>query len=116
MFWIPRTGKIGLGISLISYAGKVTLGIVLDEKLLPDPDALLDEAVEELNDLLELVKSGKIEDAPLGLHDRYQATRCNVTAKRGSQCKKRVIPGSNIVKPTRIKQKALARPGMMRMP
>jgi len=34
----------------------VTLGIVLDEKLLPDPDALLDEAVEELNDLLELVK------------------------------------------------------------
>ena len=77
MFWIPRTGKIGLGISLISYAGKVTLGIVLDEKLLPDPDALLDEAVEELNDLLELVKSGKIEDAVLGLHDRYQATRCN---------------------------------------
>jgi diacylglycerol O-acyltransferase len=116
MFWVPRTGKIRLGISLISYAGKVTLGIVSDEELLPDPEALLDGAVEELNGLLELIKSGKIEDAPLVLHDRYQEARCNGVTKRGSQCKKRVIPGQNIVKSTRVKPEALSRPGMMRMP
>jgi WS/DGAT/MGAT family acyltransferase len=94
MFWVPRSGKIGLGISLISYAGTVTVGIASDDRLLPDPEVLLEGFEIELNQLLELVKSGKISDEPLVLHDRYQETRCKGETKSGIQCKRRAVKGS----------------------
>jgi diacylglycerol O-acyltransferase len=75
MFWVPRSGKIGLGISIISYDGKVTVGVASDEGLMPDPEILLEGFEEEFNSLLELVQSGKIYDEPLVLHDRYKEAR-----------------------------------------
>ena len=36
MFWVPRSGSIGLGISILSYDGKVTVGIAADEGLMPE--------------------------------------------------------------------------------
>ena len=41
LFWVPQSGEIGLGISIISYAGTVTVGLMTDEKLAPDPEAIL---------------------------------------------------------------------------
>ena len=41
LFWVPQSGKIGLGISIISYAGTVTVGLMTDEKLAPNPEAIL---------------------------------------------------------------------------
>ncbi len=49
--WVPRTGKVGMGISIFSYAGKVVVGLVTDERLVPDPDTILEEFEEELHDL-----------------------------------------------------------------
>ncbi len=60
MFWVPRSGQIGLGISILSYNGKVTVGIASDEGLMPDPEVLLEGFEDEFNALLDLVKSGKI--------------------------------------------------------
>jgi len=94
MFWVPRSGSIGLGISILSYDGKVTVGIAADEGLMPDPEVLLEGLEDEFNYLLDLVKSGKIEDDPLVLHDRYQETRCIGLKKNGEQCGKRALPGS----------------------
>jgi hypothetical protein len=36
-FWVPQAGKLALGISIFSYAGKVRLGVATDAKLVPDP-------------------------------------------------------------------------------
>lgn len=111
MFWVPRSGKIGLGISILSYDGKVTVGIASDEKLMPDPEVLLEGFEEEFNFLLDLVKSGKIYDEPLVLHDRYQEakaakdrimeksddeelTHCAAETKSGKPCRKKPVPGS----------------------
>ncbi|MEM1042067.1 MAG: wax ester/triacylglycerol synthase family O-acyltransferase [Bacteroidota bacterium] len=41
MFWVPRAGDIGLGVSVMSYAGTVMLGIATDAKMAPDPEALV---------------------------------------------------------------------------
>lgn len=41
LFWVPQSGQIGMGISIISYAGGVTVGIMVDEKLAPDAEALI---------------------------------------------------------------------------
>jgi len=94
MFWVPRSGIIGLGISILSYDGKVTVGIAADEGLMPDPEVFLEGFEDEFDYLLDLVKSGKIFDEPLVLHDRYQEARCKALTRSGEQCKKRAMPGS----------------------
>ncbi|MBW1894800.1 MAG: wax ester/triacylglycerol synthase family O-acyltransferase [Deltaproteobacteria bacterium] len=75
MVWVPRSGAIGLGIGILSYDGKVSVGIASDAGLMPDPEVLLEGFEDEFNELLDLVQSGKIYDEPLVLHDRYKEAR-----------------------------------------
>jgi hypothetical protein len=51
MFWVPQSGNIGLGISIISYNSKVTLGIMVDEHLIHNPQQIIDGFELELVDL-----------------------------------------------------------------
>lgn len=41
MFWVPQSGRMGIGVSILSYAGTVTIGVIVDAGLVPDPDALV---------------------------------------------------------------------------
>ncbi len=50
MFWVPQSGDIGLGVSVVSYAGQVQFGVVADEAVLPDPRPFLDDCVQALQD------------------------------------------------------------------
>lgn len=43
MFWVPQSGRLGLGVSIISYAGEVRVGVAADAGLIPDPQELVDE-------------------------------------------------------------------------
>ncbi len=113
MFWVPRSGKIGLGISIFSYDGKVTVGVASDEGLMADPEVLLEGFEEEFNSLLAIVQSGKIDDDPLVLHDRYEEARtavdidrtaetreersqvhCQALTKNGHACKNKALADS----------------------
>ena len=49
--WVPATGPIGLGLSIVSYAGQLTVGLVSDVQLLPDPGRLLALLDDELDSL-----------------------------------------------------------------
>lgn len=51
MFWVPCAGHLGLGVSLLSYAGQVWLGVQSDVSLVPDPEAIVAAFEEELNAL-----------------------------------------------------------------
>jgi diacylglycerol O-acyltransferase / wax synthase len=42
MFWVPMSGRLGLGISILSYAGGVMLGVASDEGLVPDPEKIVE--------------------------------------------------------------------------
>jgi diacylglycerol O-acyltransferase / wax synthase len=42
MFWVPQSGHLGLGISILSYDGGVMLGIATDAGLVPDPERIVD--------------------------------------------------------------------------
>ena len=42
MFWVPQSGRLGLGISIISYVGGVMLGVATDARLVPDPERIVD--------------------------------------------------------------------------
>jgi diacylglycerol O-acyltransferase len=54
MFWVPQSGRLGLGVSILSYAGKVTLGVATDVGLVPDPDQIITGFDEEFKLLLRL--------------------------------------------------------------
>ncbi len=43
MFWVPQTGTVGLGVSILSYGGGVQFGVISDAKLCPDPQAIIDQ-------------------------------------------------------------------------
>jgi WS/DGAT/MGAT family acyltransferase len=48
LVWAPCSGRIGMSVSVFSYAGKVTVGFLTDAGLVPDPQALADGFREEL--------------------------------------------------------------------
>jgi len=41
MAWVPTTGRMGIGMSVLSYAGNVRLGILTDEGLATNPEAII---------------------------------------------------------------------------
>jgi diacylglycerol O-acyltransferase / wax synthase len=43
LFWVPQSGTVGLGISILSYGGGVQFGVMTDSVLCPDPQAIIDE-------------------------------------------------------------------------
>ncbi len=40
IFWVPQSGDIGLGISILSYDGQVEFGLIADAARVPDPDCV----------------------------------------------------------------------------
>lgn len=56
MFWVPQSGRLGLGVSILSYAGRVWLGVMTDQGLVPDPDAIISEFYAEFDALLEMAR------------------------------------------------------------
>ncbi|MGK7294349.1 MAG: WS/DGAT/MGAT family O-acyltransferase [Candidatus Wenzhouxiangella sp. M2_3B_020] len=55
MFWVPQSGSIGMGISILSYNDQVFCGVITDNKLVPDPDRLVGHFRDEFENLLHLV-------------------------------------------------------------
>ena len=41
MFWVPQSGDIGMGASILSYAGQVQFGLITDRGLCPDPERVI---------------------------------------------------------------------------
>ena len=58
MFWVPQTGTVGVGMSILSYNGRVHFGLIGDAKLIPDPDAVTRRFGNEFEKLLYLSLMG----------------------------------------------------------
>lgn len=54
MFWVPASGDIGMGVSILSYAGGVQFGLITDEGLCPEPQQIIDRFEPEFEKLLLL--------------------------------------------------------------
>lgn len=55
MFWVPQSGRLGLGISILSYAGNIYVGVATDAGLVPDPDEILSGFYAEYDELLGMI-------------------------------------------------------------
>jgi hypothetical protein len=51
MFWVPQRARIGIGISILSYSGKVQVGAIADEALVPNPAELIQAFEDEFETL-----------------------------------------------------------------
>lgn len=51
MFWVPQRADIGVGISILSYAGKVQVGIIADSELVSDAGDLVTAFEQEFEAL-----------------------------------------------------------------
>jgi len=54
MFWVPASGDVGVGLSILSYGGGVQFGLVTDRALCPDPEAIISHFSLEFEKLLLL--------------------------------------------------------------
>lgn len=85
MFWVPHPGSVGMGISIMSYNGAATLGLVVDAGLVPDPERITAEFGREFARLLAVAKA---EKEPLA------AAHCAGFTASGQPCQNVPFPGS----------------------
>jgi diacylglycerol O-acyltransferase len=77
-FWVPQTGGVGIGLSILSYAGSVTLGVVSDAGLVPDADRISDALSLELDELRAALTLGR---SALGRSALGASVRASDTAR-----------------------------------
>ena len=113
MFWVPRIGGLGIGISILSYNEKVSLGICTDSGLVNNPKKILENFENEYRMLLGMYRAGQMEKDPLVINDRFQESiiaaesaqenakdatiqsiRCKATTRAGGQCHNRAATNS----------------------
>lgn len=87
IFWVPHPGKLGMGISILSYDGAVTLGVVADAGLVLEPDAITAEFNREFARMRAAVNSH--------VAGTFEGERCHGHTAAGRPCKNRPMRGSS---------------------
>lgn len=59
-FWVPQAGRVGLGVSIFSYAGAVSVGLASDSQRMPDPETLARAFETELSALATEAGLGRV--------------------------------------------------------
>lgn len=54
LVWAPVSGSVGMTVSILSYDDGVTIGLLVDSGLVPDPQAIARYTEEELTELAAL--------------------------------------------------------------
>jgi diacylglycerol O-acyltransferase / wax synthase len=57
-FWVPQSGGIGMGLSILTYNGKVQFGLVTDSNLVPDPESVINQFSDEFEKLVMMTLMG----------------------------------------------------------
>ena len=64
MFWVPSSGSVGLGISILSYDGRVQFGLIADRKCVPNPEEIIKRFGGEFEKLLLTTLMAPWEERP----------------------------------------------------
>ncbi len=62
MFWVPQSGRLGMGVSIFSYNDQVWLGLATDVSLVPDPDTIIHFFHAELAELYEIAVEAPVAE------------------------------------------------------
>jgi diacylglycerol O-acyltransferase / wax synthase len=95
-FWVPQSGSIGVGVSILSYAGKVFFGLIADRACIAEPSRVVERLAAEFERLLLAATVGM-----LGLGQREPTAQASGKASTKVAGRKRT-PAAG--KPTRRKR------------
>jgi len=116
MFWVPQSGRLGLGVSILSYNGQVWLGTITDAGLVPDPDSIISAFHAEFDELLDQARNAQdtrqLRQATTGpgkVGESHRETRgaevadepasdsesCRALTRAGKRCRNRPQPASD---------------------
>ncbi len=88
MFWVPAPGNLALGLSILSYAGEVRIGVATDAGLIPDPEGIVAGFQAELDEMRGWLQP----PGPAAL----PRARCQATTQAGAACKNLALPGTTL--------------------
>lgn len=88
LFWVPQSGRLGMGISIMSYNGRVSLGIITDTGLVPDPERIAGYFAEEYARLQRVA-----QQAQAARDDGRDRPLCAALNRNGAPCRNRAVPG-----------------------
>jgi WS/DGAT/MGAT family acyltransferase len=74
MFWVPQNGTIGMGLSILSYNGRVHFGVIADARRVPDPEPLVQRFAREV-EKLTLITLMEDWDGKIGAADAEATLR-----------------------------------------
>jgi diacylglycerol O-acyltransferase / wax synthase len=74
LVWAPTSGHIGMSVSIFSYRGEVTVGLMVDAALVPDPRKIVRQIELEVRTLSRLSREAS-KRRPAGRRTRRQAAR-----------------------------------------
>jgi len=55
MFWVPASGEVGVGVSILSYGGGVQFGLMTDRARCDEPQAIVDRFDDEFQRLVHMM-------------------------------------------------------------
>lgn len=102
VFWVPHPVSLGVGISILSYNGMVTLGVITDAGVVPDPQAITDQFNREFAALRDVAMATTAAPPPAASPMATTATPppaarpqiCAATTRAGQPCRNRTQPNS----------------------
>lgn len=96
MFWVPQSGRMGLGVSIISYAGEVLIGVITDAGLAPDPELIVEALHTEFEEMKGLVAQvdANTYQGMVPITASAAPGQCRATTQAGKPCKNRAMAGS----------------------
>jgi WS/DGAT/MGAT family acyltransferase len=54
LVWAPRSGSVAMSVAIFSYAGEITVGLMVDGGLIPDPESIVASFGQEMEALSRL--------------------------------------------------------------
>jgi diacylglycerol O-acyltransferase len=94
MFWVPTPGNLSLGVSIISYAGEVMVGIATDAGLAPNPDRIIDAFNDEFVFMQKWATRSSAAHSGATIEPAIATHTCHALTKSGKPCKNRAVANS----------------------
>jgi WS/DGAT/MGAT family acyltransferase len=112
MFWVPAPSNLSIGVSIISYAGKIILGVQTDAGIVPDPDQIIQDFQDEFAQMSKWGRPDNGQESRSEPPDLMEASSadidrqpqlCQALTRSGKACRNRALPGETTCGVHRVK-------------
>jgi WS/DGAT/MGAT family acyltransferase len=87
LFWVPQSGNIGVGVSVLTYNDRIHFGLIADRNLIAEPQRVADEFERQVRDLVSALPA-PTAGTPAPRSPSAAGKRAS-TATRGSASRKK---------------------------